>query len=208
MKLSIGFSFLNFLILMNILLCSSPEVYFNAISEEFKGTIDANEQSIYQICDLINEQVVAIEQTMGEYAYNDTLLHYRGADVNTMKKQTMRLINQIKLHMVKLHRQNDDRVNGFGEKFQKFLQNFEKMSKFCNEKWDMTVNLQYFEPALRYPIHMAISDPNLDLGYNEMTNLNHHLAALVMKLAINQTLESPFLIFDSLDYVIEPCMIK
>lgn len=110
--------------------------------------------------------------------------------------------------MVSEERQFDDRVNAFQERFEKFLKNMNELIAYCNTKWNMSVILMHNEPALRYPITMWVEDQQLDPAYNELSCVNHQLAALVLKLAINRTLDSPILIFDSLDYVIEPGMIK
>lgn len=163
---------------------------------------------IDEISEIVNERIAAIDNVLKVCDISDPLPHYSGEAVKRMAKQANRLKNEASRNLVKEERQFDARVNDFEECFQNFLRNFNKLITYCNNKWNMSVMLTHIEPALRYPITMCVSDTKLDLAYDELTNLNHHLAALLLKLAINKTLGSPILIFDSLDYVMEPCMIK
>lgn len=60
------------------------------------------------------------------------------------------------------------------------------------------------EVSLEAPIRLMVDDLKLDQTLINTMTLNHSVAALILQLAINIVIDSPFIIIDGLDDFIEP----
>lgn len=137
----------------------------------------------------------------------DSRIFYDHEDLQTMAKKNKIQINKININLAAEMRNFDKRAMAFEERFLHFMKCFEQLMQKCSS-WNMTVSISYDEPALKSPIKMLLCDPNIDFHPKLITTWSHQAAALLLKLAINQSIGSPILIFDSLDYIIEPRLIR
>lgn len=161
--------------------------------------------SISKAFDIVGTHVMKIKQAIAKYKHKSDRIHGNDAALRALEKMLKRSQINIKNKMVASKRAFDVRVNTFTEKFVNFLPTFQSLVNICSQHWQMNLSLDYstaLSPLLE-PILLLVSDPTLDQSYNEMTTLNHHAAAIILKLAINLAIGSPILIFDSIDYIVE-----
>lgn len=163
---------------------------------------------ISKVHEIFVQQIMDIEQAMEMFNINEEHIHYKNEELLEMEKMEKKCRQKKKKSMVQEKRNFDARVDAFDEKFQAFSQWFVRMAEFCSERWDLNLSLSFDDSPLRSPITMVVADPKLDPAYGQMATLNHHAAAVALKLAINLSIGSPILIVDSLDYIIEPELIK
>lgn len=147
-----------------------------------------------------------IKQAITKFKHKNGRIHGNNAKLRALQQKLKRAQTTIRKIMVAPKREFVVRVNAFTEKFEQFfLPSFKSLVNICSRHWQMSLSLDYSTALspLREPILFLVSDPTLDHSYNEMTALSHHAAAIILKLAINLTIGSPILIFDSIDYIVE-----
>ena len=132
-----------------------------------------------------------------EIGCKDDRILYDDPELSNLKKKNNRLNKNIKNQIVYDQRQMNIRVDAFQKEFERFIEHFNTMSSDCNSEWDIQMKLNYDNPALKSHIKMLVADGGV------ITTVQHHVAALVLKLAMNCTIGSPILIIDGQDYVIE-----
>lgn len=125
-----------------------------------------------------------------------------------MTKENHKFKIFLKKKMCDEYHQSNARVQNFEVHFRKFVGIFNELAEICYEKWNMLLTISYGEPALASPILLLVRDSKNVSTYGKMTMLCHQAAALILKLTINLTIDSPILLFDSFDYVIEPLLIR
>lgn len=181
------------------------QAYFDCIAEENRPDIDPNEQSMSKIREAVSAKISKIEDMLCSLDRKDEHLHY---DVTNTKKHFQKEQTKMNNQMVNERNKFRNRNEAFKTHFDEFLANFDSFSEYCQQKWGMLLRLCYDEQLLLHPIRMIVEDPLLDDAHGQGTILNHYAAALVVQLAINKTIRSPILIIDSLDYMIEPKLIR
>lgn len=181
------------------------QAYFDCIGEENRPVIDPNDRSIAKIRDAVTAKIQKIEEVLRYLDHENPNLHY---NETTMKKKFQNAQIKMNDEMVKESRQLRNRSTAFETPFNDLLANFDSFAKCCEEQFGMSLHLCYNDPLLEYPIRMTVEDPLLDEAHQRATNLNHYGASLVLQLAINDTIGSPILIVDSLEYMIEPNLIR
>lgn len=162
--------------------------------------------SISKAFDIVGTHVMKIKQAIAEFKHKNNRIHCNDAELRALEQMLKKGQTKIKNMMVAPKRAFDVRVNAFTEKFEQFfLPSFKSLVNICSQHWQMSLSLVYSTALspLKEPILLLVSDPTLDQSYNEMTALNHHAAAIILKLAINLAIGSPILIFDSIDYIVE-----
>lgn len=180
----------------------TPKAYLEQISPRNAITIEEN-APIGQIYDIVASQISKIESDIG---FSDGRILYDGSELQELQKKNARINRNIKNEMVKVTRQWDARVNAFEKRFKHFEGIFKQMARDCHSKWNMKVKLLKGESsALESPITMLVHDKMKDP--KGVTSFSNQAAALVLKLAINRAIESPILIIDSIDYVVEKQLI-
>lgn len=182
----------------------STEDYFDCIPERYKQAFGSDHLPISKVYEIVAMQITDIEKIMEKFNFNEEHIHYKTEVLLEMEKKEIKRRRIVKNMMVAEKRKFDARVGAFDAKFQAFLQSFVQVAEFCSVRWNLNLELSCDNSPLWSPISMVVTDP----AYDQMATLNHHAAAVALKLAINLSIGSPILIFDSLDYIIEPELIK
>lgn len=125
-----------------------------------------------------------------------------------MKTKHEKMLKRTNKELAEMNNQQKNRVRTFNERFQQFTNVFDDFAKYCYKKWNLALQLFYSDSPLEHPIRLIVDDPKVDPAFVYAALLNHHLAALILKLAINKFVRSPVIIFDSIDYVIDQNFIR
>lgn len=215
------FFFVSIFILIRILINTycpirSPQVYFKCISEVNGFGIDP-EASISEIFEKIKINIesslkIEAEAKCSFISVND---NYSGKIEKAFRKEKTNIICRLR----KEREMWNSRIIGFQKRFKldeddhvtdssKDLdKTFKELAKKC-QKYDLTMKLHADNPALKSKICISVDDGTADsMMPNLATTQNHHVAGLILQMAINCVIESPFLIFDSLDYALQPKLI-
>lgn len=131
--------------------------------------------------------------------------HEMAALANRLQRKQKEKANQ----MVLVNSTSKNRNENFAPKFLEVKRLFDKLVQYCQPKWGVFLALlaESDDSPLDQPIRLLVNDPLLDRALTNTMTLNHHVAALILNLAINVAIGSPFIIIDGLDYFIEPCLI-
>lgn len=129
-------------------------------------------------------------------------------DLVLMKKKYEKMLKRINSEIVEMSKQHKTRICAFNGRFRAFADVFDSLAKDCYTKWNLALELFYNDSPLEHPIRFIVDDQTIDPAYVCGALLNHHLAALILKLAMNKFLRSPVIIFDRIDYVIDPHLIR
>lgn len=182
----------------------SPEAYFDCISSQNACKFDEN-VPITTIYKTIASQIAEIELQNMEFKHSH--IFYDDRELRMMAKKNKSLMKKVNIQVATERRQFHARVQAFEERFLPFVNVFDQLAQKCST-WNMSLKLSYEEPALQSPIQMLVCDPKIGFEHKQITTLNHQAAAFLLKLAINRAIGSPILILDSLDYIIEPQLIR
>lgn len=171
--------------------------------------IDANERSIPKVREIVAAKIKKIEEVLYLLELKNGYLHFNDDELDSLKKRAQKANTAKTNEMTADYRKFKSRRAAFEPQFEAFCQCFEKFATNCKEKWGMSLNLSRDElfPLLEGTIQLSVEDPLLDAAYAKGTTLIHYAAALVLRLAINEAVDSPILIIDSLDYIVEPQLI-
>lgn len=176
--------------------------YLKCVSARNK--LEFDKEMMSEIWEIVSFQIMAIEREINLPAYDGGIVYHDNQELKRMILANNKHIKKITLDLVAEKRKFAARVDAFEERFCELCDHFEQFHSLPN----MSLQLHYSGSALSSPILISVFDPKLDISYGQATTLNHHAAALLLKLIINTVIESPVLIFDSLDYIIEPCLIR
>lgn len=126
-----------------------------------------------------------------------------------MKKDLMKERKQKVDEIVKLKSSSNDRNEAFELHFLNLQQYLQGLVQYCQPKWGVHLELSAQDCSpLDQSIHLMVDDRKLDSAFSRTVTLNHSVAALILQLAINITIDSQFIIIDGLNDFIEPCLIE
>lgn len=182
----------------------SIEAYFAQLSPERQEIFRSKNQSLSRFA---GQQLKKIQQIIDAMPKPSESIHFNDESLQQMIKAAKKDKEATVMSMVDIKRQFDTRVNGFEDAFQAFLPSFTQMATACELEKIMWLKLTHSVPAFRSPISMLVTDP-VDPAYDQMGTVCHLTAALILKLSINQAVGSPILIFDSVEYIVEPQLIR
>lgn len=172
-----------------------------------KPTINSDEWP-----DVQSAVALKMDEIQKELAVLKTEDHYKGCSTHTltnMKKKMMKQQRQKANEMVKLNSQLKIRNEAFEPHFLKLKQCLHGLVQYCRPKWGVHFEFSAADSSpLNEPIRLMVDDPQLDRAFTHTMTLNHRIGALILQLAINIAIGSQFIIIDSLDAFIEPCLIK
>lgn len=187
---------------------SRPHPYLECVSSRNRFEWK-NIKLMTDLWEMVANKLMDIERDTDLTYFDFAFVFYTDRNLKKMKLACKKSANNIKQKMVMAMKQNNDRAAAFQEHFDRFVDIFNSIASLGFDRWKVDLNLGYEDTALSSPISMFVFDPILDFAYgNAATKFNHHLAALILKLAINVYLKSPILIFDSIDNIVEPCLIR
>lgn len=154
-----------------------------------------------------------------EVEAEDTCISINDDYSGKIKKKFQKRKTKIILDVCKEREKWNNRVDGFQKRFkldendrnaysfEDLDENFNNLAEICQE-YGLTMELHSDDAALKSKIFMTVEDETTDSKMpNLTTTQNHQVAGLVLKMAINCVIDSPFLIFDSLNYALEPQLI-
>lgn len=190
---------------MNLSGCffSSSEAFYQFISADnaavFYDSTRNNVESFaesYKILESHLKQVSTIEDAF--VYHNDNKLKSIGRkNVKDKKAANREMVAENKSHKL--------RCDAFNNAIQELQIKFTEVAAKCSPV-TLSLDLQF---DLNQPIHLLVDDQVNNPGnVNVIATFSQHVAALILKLAMNLTIHSPILIFDSLDYVTEPQLIR
>lgn len=202
--------FLKIRILINIVYypIRSPQAYFNCISELdgldpkasiteiFKKVKKLTEAKAENICISINDDNSGKIEKMFHKKRKKIIIG--------LYKERQKWNNRVFGFQKRFKSDDNDRV---AESSKDLNETFNKLSEICQQD-GLTMELHSDDNALKSKICMSVEDKTTDSKMpNLATTQNHQVAGLVLKMAINCVIESPFLIFDCLEYALEPHLI-
>lgn len=153
---------------------------------------------------MVNE----IKQELPVLQIKDPYLSCTVQELNTLKKQLQKQQRDKVQRLVKIKAALKQRNEAFGPQFSQFKRNFNDMVQYCRHNWGVHLELSAVDGSpLDEPIRLMIDDPELDHVLKHTVTLNHDIAAFMLQLAINITIGSQFIIIDSIDEFVEPCLI-
>lgn len=147
------------------------------------------------------QKQLAVLQTKDIYA------GYSNHELIKIKNKLMQQQRQMSNKMVELNSPLMSRSEAFAPQLSKLKECLDALMTYCRPKWGVHLELMA-ENSLDAPIRLLVDDPTLDGAHSNTTTLNHNIAALILQLAINITIGSRFIIIDSSDGFIEPCLIE
>lgn len=185
---------------------SSPQAYFDFISPRNACAFDSDHELILQTFKVIASRVP--DPNIDLFHKGVNWIFFNDPELALMAEKNKITKKNVKSRMIAETQRFELRVQAFEVNFKELVEVFEQFAQLCYSKCQLKMTLVYDEPALMSPILMLVHRPNDGIAYRQMTTLNCHAAALILKLAINQICDSKILIFDSLDYIIEPLLIR
>lgn len=149
-----------------------------------------------------------IQQMLNVLQTIDSYLNCTANELRLVKNQLQTLRKGKETALVTVNSELTDRNEAIKPKLLQLKQHVDGLVRYCRPKWGVYLELSATDDfPLSEPIRLLVDDPELDPALKNTMTLNHGIAALVLQLAINITIESPFLIVDGLDKFVEPCLI-
>lgn len=137
--------------------------------------------------------------------------HYNLCTADAMSAMKADFVKQQRkkaINMVKLVKPLNNRKEAFEPHFRKLEQHLHGLVNYIQPKWGVYLELSAGVDPLDEPIRLMVDDPQLHSALTRTMTLNHSIAALILQLAINIAIGSQFIIIDTLDAFVEPCLIE
>ncbi|XP_031618145.1 uncharacterized protein LOC116337606 [Contarinia nasturtii] len=139
--------------------------------------------------------------------FKENFVYYDDENFKNIQRENNKKKKAAQVEMIAERNSFQKRCVEFEQKIEDFDKHYIDIAEKCSS---IGIALNPKEFSLKSPIRQLVDDQVNNPGCVDMmmSTYNHHNAALILKLAMNLTVESPILIFDSLDYIIEPQLIS